>query len=32
VMALSVDSAASNEVAETIRSLDGILSVRQVVL
>ena len=32
VMALSVDSAASHEVAETIRGLDGVLSVRQVVL
>ncbi|MBB6051732.1 phosphoglycerate dehydrogenase [Armatimonas rosea] len=32
VMALSVDTAASPEVTETIRSLDGILSVRHVVL
>ena len=32
VMALSVDSAAAPDVAETIRGLDGVLSVRQVLL
>jgi hypothetical protein len=31
-MALSVDSAASDEVAETVRGIDGVLSVRQVLL